>query len=71
MVVQRMTRLLSGITKRIIKMKIKKWKWLTNNRKYVDITIIMYLALFTGQLTIATILLLLYIVDPRWKCKVC
>jgi len=52
-------------------MKIKKWKWLTNNRKYVDITIIMYLALFTGQLTIATILLLLYIVDPRWKCKVC
>jgi hypothetical protein len=71
MVVQRMTRLLSGITKRIIKnkmkMKIKEWKWLTNNRKYVDLAIIAYLALFTGQLTIATILFLLHLVDPRWK----
>ena len=48
-------------------MKIKKWNWLTRNRRYVDIAIIAYLALFTGQLTIATILFLLYIVDPRWK----
>jgi len=54
-----------------MKMKIKEWKWLTNNRKYVDIMIITYLTFFTGQLTIATILLLLYVVDPRWKCKVC
>lgn len=50
-----------------MKMKIKEWKWLTNNRKYVDLAIIAYLALFTGQLTIATILFLLHLVDPRCK----
>ena len=48
-------------------MKIKKWNWLTRNRRYVDLMIITYLGLFTGQLTIATILLLLYVLDPRWK----
>ena len=46
-------------------MKFKKW--LTRNRKWVDISIIMYLGLFTGELTIATVLFGLYVVDPHWK----
>ena len=46
-------------------MKFKKW--LTKNRKWVDFAIIAYLGIFTGQLMIATVLLGLYIVDPRWK----
>ena len=50
-----------------MKMKMKIKEWLIRNRRYVDLMIITYLGLFTGQLIIATILLLLYVLDPRWK----
>jgi hypothetical protein len=46
-------------------MKFKKW--LAKNRKWVDLAIIVYLGGFTGELTIATVLFGLYVVDPHWK----